>query len=74
MKAEGAELIIAMPHAGFEDMPETPYMENTVLPLSRVGGIDAILFVHAYQVFPGPLFAVKRGLMPIAAPSMIFRR
>ncbi|WP_068503175.1 bifunctional 2',3'-cyclic-nucleotide 2'-phosphodiesterase/3'-nucleotidase [Paenibacillus kribbensis] len=62
MKAEGADLIIAMPHAGFEDIPETPYMENTVLPLSRVEGIDAILFGHAHKVFPGPLFVGKTGV------------
>ncbi|WP_179030704.1 bifunctional 2',3'-cyclic-nucleotide 2'-phosphodiesterase/3'-nucleotidase [Paenibacillus kribbensis] len=62
MRAEGADLIIAMPHAGFEDIPETPYMENTVLPLSRVEGIDAILFGHAHKVFPGPSFVGKTGV------------
>ncbi|MFK4474636.1 2',3'-cyclic-nucleotide 2'-phosphodiesterase/3'-nucleotidase [Paenibacillus sp. RC73] len=59
MKAEGADLIIAMPHAGFEDIPETPYMENAVLHLSNVEGIDAILFGHAHKVFPGPSFVGK---------------
>lgn len=62
MKAEGADLIVAMPHAGFEDIPETPYMENAVLHLSNVEGIDAILFGHAHKVFPGPSFVGKTGV------------
>ncbi|WP_318628100.1 bifunctional 2',3'-cyclic-nucleotide 2'-phosphodiesterase/3'-nucleotidase [Paenibacillus polymyxa] len=62
MKAAGADLIIAMPHAGFEDILETPYMENAVLHLSRVEGIDAIVFGHAHKVFPGPSFMGKTGV------------
>lgn len=62
MKAAGADLIIAMPHAGFEDIPETLDMENAVLHLSRVEGIDAIVFGHAHKVFPGPSFMGKTGV------------
>ncbi|QDY84208.1 bifunctional 2',3'-cyclic-nucleotide 2'-phosphodiesterase/3'-nucleotidase [Paenibacillus polymyxa] len=62
MQAAGADLIIAMPHAGFEDIPEAPNMENAVLHLSRVEGIDAIVFGHAHKVFPGPSFAGKSGV------------
>ncbi|MEB4781528.1 bifunctional 2',3'-cyclic-nucleotide 2'-phosphodiesterase/3'-nucleotidase [Paenibacillus jamilae] len=62
MQAEGADLIIAMPHAGFEDIPEAPSMENAVLHLSRVEGIDAIVFGHAHKVFPGPSFIGMTGV------------
>jgi 2',3'-cyclic-nucleotide 2'-phosphodiesterase/3'-nucleotidase len=62
MKKEGADVIIAIPHSGFEDIPETPLMENTVLYLSKVEGIDAILFGHAHKTFPSAEFKGKTGV------------
>ncbi|MGP0585694.1 bifunctional 2',3'-cyclic-nucleotide 2'-phosphodiesterase/3'-nucleotidase [Paenibacillus timonensis] len=62
MKKEGADLIIAVPHSGFEDIPQTPLMENSVLYLSKVEGIDAILFGHAHKVFPDASFEGKTGV------------
>ncbi|WP_322906906.1 bifunctional 2',3'-cyclic-nucleotide 2'-phosphodiesterase/3'-nucleotidase [Paenibacillus campi] len=62
MKAEGADIIIAVPHSGFEDIPQTELMENSVLYLSKVPGIDAIMFGHAHKVFPSSDFAGKTGV------------
>lgn len=62
MEAKGADLIIAIPHSGFEDIPQTPLMENSVLYLSKVSGIDAILFGHAHKVFPHSSFEGKTGV------------
>lgn len=62
MKKEGADIIIAVPHSGFEDIPQTPLMENSVLYLSKVKGIDAILFGHAHKVFPDASFEGKTGV------------
>lgn len=62
MKKEGADLIIAVPHSGFEDIPQTPLMENSVLYLSKVEDIDAILFGHAHKVFPDASFEGKTGV------------
>ncbi|WP_334076889.1 bifunctional 2',3'-cyclic-nucleotide 2'-phosphodiesterase/3'-nucleotidase [Paenibacillus sanfengchensis] len=62
MKKEGADLIIAVPHSGFEDIPQTPLMENSVLYLSKVKDIDAILFGHAHKVFPDASFEGKPGV------------
>ncbi|MEF2966623.1 bifunctional 2',3'-cyclic-nucleotide 2'-phosphodiesterase/3'-nucleotidase [Paenibacillus sp. M1] len=62
MKEEGADIIIAVPHSGFEDIPQTPLMENSVLYLSKVEGIDAILFGHAHKVFPDASFEGKAGV------------
>lgn len=62
MKKAGADLIIAVPHSGFEDIPQTPLMENSVLYLSKVEGIDAILFGHAHKVFPDASFEGKTGV------------
>jgi 2',3'-cyclic-nucleotide 2'-phosphodiesterase/3'-nucleotidase len=62
MKAKGADIVIAIPHSGFEDIPQTPLMENSVLFLSKVSGIDAILFGHAHKVFPDKSFEGKTGV------------
>ncbi|MDQ0116357.1 bifunctional 2',3'-cyclic-nucleotide 2'-phosphodiesterase/3'-nucleotidase [Paenibacillus harenae] len=62
MKEKGADVVIAIPHSGFEDIPQTPLMENSVLYLSKVSGIDAILFGHAHKVFPDKSFEGKPGV------------
>ncbi len=62
MEAEGADLIVAIPHSGFEDIPRAENLENSVLYLSEVEGIDAILFGHAHKVFPSREFEGKTGV------------
>lgn len=58
MKAQGADIVVAIPHSGFERGTATlPMAENTVARLAEVPGIDAILFGHSHGEFPGPFFA-----------------
>lgn len=58
MKARGADIVVAIPHSGFERGTATlPMAENTVARLAEVAGIDAILFGHSHGEFPGPFFA-----------------
>ncbi|WP_141432887.1 metallophosphoesterase [Bacillus sp. 03113] len=53
MKKDGADIIIALTHSGFEASALPYRMEgNVVLPLSKIEGIDAILFGHRHAVFP----------------------
>ena len=57
MRAKGAQIVIAIPHSGFE-RGETPrFAENSVARLAEVPGIDAILFGHSHGEFPSPFFA-----------------
>ena len=57
MRAQGADVVVAIPHSGFE-RGETPrFAENSVARLSEVAGIDAILFGHSHGEFPGAFFA-----------------
>ena len=57
MQAEGAQLVVAIPHSGFE-RGETPrFAENSVARLSEIPGIHAILFGHSHGEFPGKFFA-----------------
>ena len=61
MKRAGADLIVAVPHSGFEAGERQGMDENAVGYLSEVEGIDAILFGHAHSVFPSEQFADYPG-------------
>ncbi|WP_088278798.1 bifunctional 2',3'-cyclic-nucleotide 2'-phosphodiesterase/3'-nucleotidase [Ideonella sp. A 288] len=57
MKAKGAQLVVAIPHSGFERGETVGFAENSVARLAEVPGIDAILFGHSHGEFPGRFFA-----------------
>nr|MBA2816456.1 2',3'-cyclic-nucleotide2'-phosphodiesterase/3'-nucleotidase precursor [Candidatus Pantoea persica] len=61
IRAQGADLIVAIPHSGLSSAPYQAMAENSVYYLSQVPGIDAILFGHAHAVFPGKDFAGIKG-------------
>jgi 2',3'-cyclic-nucleotide 2'-phosphodiesterase/3'-nucleotidase len=52
MRAQGAELVVAISHGGIDGAEYSPKMENAGYYLARVPGIDAMLLGHAHQVFP----------------------
>ncbi|NVO98740.1 bifunctional 2',3'-cyclic-nucleotide 2'-phosphodiesterase/3'-nucleotidase [Photobacterium damselae subsp. damselae] len=61
MKAEGADIIIAIPHSGVSADPYKVMAENSVYYLTQVKGIDAIAFGHSHAVFPGKDFSKLPG-------------
>ncbi len=61
MREAGADIVVAIPHSGFEAGERQGMDENAVSYLSRVEGIDAILFGHAHSVFPSESFAEYPG-------------
>ncbi|RZT10724.1 2',3'-cyclic-nucleotide 2'-phosphodiesterase / 3'-nucleotidase [Duganella sp. CF402] len=52
MRAEGADLIVAISHGGIDGAPYTPDMENANYYLAQVPGIDAMLIGHEHLPFP----------------------
>lgn len=54
MKEEGADLVVALAHTGFDGKVTLTdgNAENAVYPLSLVPGIDALTFSHTHHVFP----------------------
>ncbi|TCZ75426.1 bifunctional 2',3'-cyclic-nucleotide 2'-phosphodiesterase/3'-nucleotidase [Paenibacillus albiflavus] len=62
MIKEGADLVIAIPHSGFGSVEGTGNDENAAYLLSKVPGIDAILFGHAHVTFPNEKFAGPAGV------------
>ena len=57
MRAQGAQLVVAIPHAGFEKGPAARFSENAVGMLTQVAGVDAVLFGHSHAEFPSKAFA-----------------
>ncbi|MGJ7910135.1 bifunctional 2',3'-cyclic-nucleotide 2'-phosphodiesterase/3'-nucleotidase [Neobacillus sp. LXY-1] len=57
MKAAGADVIVAIAHSGCDvavtNSQDAENAENAVFALSKVPGIDALLFGHAHLNFPG---------------------
>ncbi len=64
MKAEGADLVIAISHGGLDDSPYSPSMENGNYHLSKVPGIDAMLIGHSHQIFPNAASTVAQFQLP----------
>lgn len=56
MKAEGADIIIALAHTGISNEPYNADTENAVYYLTQIPEIDAVLAGHSHSVFPGPVF------------------
>ena len=56
MKAEGADIIIALAHTGIDSEPYHPETENAVYYLSDIQDIDVILAGHSHSIFPGSTF------------------
>ncbi len=52
LRARGADLVVLLAHTGIGAATCNPGMENALIPLSRVPGIDAIVGGHAHQLFP----------------------
>lgn len=53
IRAEGADLVIALAHSGISSRPCAPGAENVAAELGALDGIDAIVAGHTHEVFPG---------------------
>ncbi|OAT27689.1 2',3'-cyclic-nucleotide 2'-phosphodiesterase [Buttiauxella brennerae ATCC 51605] len=62
MRKQGADLVVVIAHSGLSSDPYHAMAENSVYYLSKVPGVDAILFGHAHAVFPGKDFANIKGV------------
>ncbi|WP_289135355.1 bifunctional 2',3'-cyclic-nucleotide 2'-phosphodiesterase/3'-nucleotidase [uncultured Brevibacillus sp.] len=62
MKQKGADIIVAVPHSGLGPVENAANLENASYQLSKIDGIDAILFGHSHLVFPGPGFENIAGV------------
>ncbi|MDG1281114.1 MAG: bifunctional 2',3'-cyclic-nucleotide 2'-phosphodiesterase/3'-nucleotidase [Pseudorhodobacter sp.] len=65
MKAEGADIILALAHTGIAPSNSTDVAENAALPLARLPQVDALALGHVHLVFPSMHFAPNADLDPI---------
>ncbi|NBB98934.1 MAG: bifunctional 2',3'-cyclic-nucleotide 2'-phosphodiesterase/3'-nucleotidase [Alphaproteobacteria bacterium] len=69
MREAGADLIVLLAHTGIGPLRHAEGMENAVIPLARIDGVDVVLSGHTHQVFPSRAFAdipsvdVDRGMI-----------
>ncbi len=62
MKEEGADIIVAIPHSGIGNVTQEGMEENATYDLSKVEGINAILFGHSHGVFPSESYSDIEGV------------
>jgi len=67
MKAEGADIILAIPHSGLSTTARHGMDENTVYYLSTVPDINAIMFGHSHRIFPGDSRCRVAGAVTLAS-------
>nr|WP_246448898.1 bifunctional 2',3'-cyclic-nucleotide 2'-phosphodiesterase/3'-nucleotidase [Paracoccus amoyensis] len=65
MKANGAQIIVALAHTGIGSHIPVPKMENAATALAEVDGIDVIVAGHTHELFPHPDFPAKTFVDPI---------
>jgi 2',3'-cyclic-nucleotide 2'-phosphodiesterase/3'-nucleotidase len=52
MRAQGADLVVALSHGGLDGAPYSAAMENASYYLAQVPGVDVLLMGHSHQNFP----------------------
>lgn len=62
MRADGADLVIALAHTGIDPSTDATRRENAALSLARVPGIDVIIAGHQHLRLPGKDFAGVDGV------------
>ncbi|SNR60597.1 bifunctional 2',3'-cyclic-nucleotide 2'-phosphodiesterase/3'-nucleotidase [Paracoccus sediminis] len=55
IRAEGADIVVALAHSGISAHPGTPGAENVAAELGALDGVDAIVAGHTHEVFPGSM-------------------
>lgn len=66
LRAQGADLVIALCHSGIGPEAPEPRMENAALPLAALPGLDALIVGHTHRVFPGEGWTRTEALDPEA--------
>ncbi|KMZ12209.1 2',3'-cyclic-nucleotide 2'-phosphodiesterase [Candidatus Burkholderia humilis] len=64
MKAEGAQIVVALSHGGLDASTYSPMMENGSYYLSTVPGIDVLMIGHSHQIFPDATSTVAQFNLP----------
>lgn len=78
LKQQRCDIIVALAHCGVGNVRAEDGMENALIPLAALDGLDAIVAGHTHRRIPGPdhtsggSFDAKRGLVhgkPVVMPG-----
>ena len=64
MRAQGADVIVALAHSGIGTVEAEDGMENAAAALAALPEIDAVIAGHSHMAFPGPEIAPAEGIDP----------
>lgn len=77
LRAQGADIIVALAHTGLGEKDEEAGQENALWPLSKIDEIDAIVAGHTHLLLPDPRAApnsqMARGMLnqtPVVMPGV----
>ena len=65
MRAQGAELIVALAHSGIGPIDAEDGMEDAATALAALPEVDAVIAGHSHLTFPGPAIAAAPGIDPV---------
>ena len=64
LRAQGADIIVALAHSGIGAVETEDRMENAAAALAALPEIDAVIAGHSHMTFPGPEFPAATGVDP----------
>ena len=64
IRAQGADVIVALAHSGIGSIEAEDGMENAAAALAALPEIDAVIAGHSHMAFPGPEFSAAEGIDP----------
>jgi len=62
MKAQGADIVVALAHTGINQGAYAPGAEQAGAELTKVAGLDVVLTGHSHLEFPGPAYKDVPGV------------
>ena len=65
LRAQGADIIVALAHSGIGEVEPEEGSENAATALAALPEIDALVAGHSHRVFPGPDFPVSPAIDPV---------
>jgi 2',3'-cyclic-nucleotide 2'-phosphodiesterase / 3'-nucleotidase len=64
IRAQGADIIVALAHSGIGSVEAEDGTENAAAALAALPEIDAVIAGHSHMAFPGPDFPAAEGIDP----------
>ena len=66
LRAQGADIIVALAHSGIGPVDPEDGSENAATALAALPEIDAVIAGHSHLTFPGPGFPASAAIDPVA--------